>query len=218
MGGKVYPCTPGTLFVIEPRVAHDNYYPPSASGLEHIWLRMLADTLCMSWISITNGRLGRPHELPAALRWRNLGLVPDAFPDPETNLAGPVAEARIRLLVGFVAAYLAEQRLSPPPAADRADAHPHSQVVDAICRHIDQTAGRDVTLDFLAHFSGYSKFHLSRLFRRHAGCTIHQYIDTARQRRMAVLRADGATNQAISDELGFSDPTAYLRWRKQKTT
>jgi len=63
-----------------------------------------------------------------------------------------------------------------------------------------------VTLDFLAHFSGYSKFHLSRFFRQQAGCTVHQYIDAARQRRMRALRAEGATNQAIADELGFSDP------------
>jgi len=118
--------------VIDPNVPHDNYYPSSASALEHIWLRMLADTICIGWISINNGRLGRPRELPTTLRLRSLGLAADAFPDSESNLSGPVEKARIRLLVGLTAAYLAEQCLSPATAADKANASAHSHVVEMI--------------------------------------------------------------------------------------
>lgn len=66
----------------------------------------------------------------------------------------------------------------------------------------------------LAHFSGYSKFHLSRIFRTWIGCSIHQYIDTSRQRKMESMKTAGYSNRAIAEALGFSEASAYLRWRR----
>ena len=47
------------------------------------------------------------------------------------------------------------------------------QIIHSIMQQIRATAGKGITLDVLAHLSGYSKYHLLRLFTQYAGKTIH---------------------------------------------
>lgn len=215
MDGAMYPCRPGCLFLIAPGVPHDLNYPESASGLEHIWLRVLSDRVFVNWVSIEGGRQTRLHESLAVLHQEEVGVLTAPFSDLARDSG--YASIRLRLLVGMIASHLAEHAASPqahPAAATPPPASVQSNVAAAIRRHIDDTAGRGVTLESLAHFSGYSKFHLSRVFRTWSGCSVHQYIDRARQRKAEALRADGARNSDIADALGFSETAAYLRWRR----
>ncbi len=216
LDGRVYPCAPGSLFFIEANVPHDNYYPADTRAVELLWLRQLGDHLCLSWIRVQRGRLARVANRPTMLTQEQLGISLSAFPAATEPATTPPEQARLRLLTGLATTYLGGLCLAAEENGEKAHCgvEPRSRVVTAIRQHIDATAGNGVTLDFLAHFSGYSKYHMLRLFREHTGQTIHEYINYARAQRVAKLRETGMTAQAIAGELGFSSASAYLHWRR----
>ncbi len=221
MGGAMHRCRPGCLFLIDPGVAHDAFYPETASGLEHIWMRVLSDRVFVTWLAIEDGRYVRLHEPVAVLHQDRLGVLTAPFADGARDPKSAFDTIRLRLLVGMIASHLAEYVAAPDASAAAQVRMPgsiQSNVAAAIRRHIDDTAGRGATLESLSHFAGYSKFHLSRIFRDWSGCSIHQYIDKARRRKVESMKAAGATNSAIAETLGFSETSAYLRWRRVKET
>lgn len=217
MGGAMHRCRPGCLFLIDPGVPHDAFYPETASGLEHIWLWVLSDRVFVTWLAIEGGRCVRLHESVAVLHQDRLGVLTAPFADGVRVPGSRFDTIRLRLLVGMIATHLAEH--AADPAADAAAPLPkpgsiQSNVAAAIRRHIDDTGGRGVTLESLSHFAGYSPYHLCRMFRAWSGCSIHQYVDRARWRKKEAMQAAGATNGAIAETLGFSEVSAYLRWRR----
>jgi len=218
LGNALYPCAPGTIFIVESQMPHDDFYTPQASGLEHLWIRILGDTVLLGWYRIDKGQPQPRHEWLRLVGEKELGINPSLFLSGVEQAPPAYREARFRLLVGILALTL-DRMLTA--VAQQNGPRPHSvtvqeRVVLAIRDHIERTAGKGVTLDFLAHFSGYSKFHLHRLFRAQTGETIHRYVDRYRQERARAMRAAGMTNKSIADELGFSCATAYLRWRRQQ--
>jgi AraC-like DNA-binding protein len=212
--GRVHPAYPGTLFVIEPDVDHDNYYPASADALEHLWIRSLGPQVFASWYRIAQGRLHPLHKQLSVIPQYELGVLAESLSRPDP---GPpdMQAARLRLLVGLVTLHLARHRTEAVPDEPRPFDRVQSRVVDAICAHIDATAGKGVTLDFLSEFSGYSKFHLLRMFRKKTGSTVHHYVDRVREECFQRLRAEGQTNRAMAEALGFSSSPSFLRWRRQ---
>lgn len=219
MNGTMHRCCPGCLFLIAPGVPHDSYYPANTAGLEHVWIRLLSDRVFVNWLAIDDGRMIRLHEPLAVLQQEQLGVLTAAF-STITHLSA-LDTVRLHLLIGMIASHLGEYMADPEAHEAVWTPQPESfqsNVAAAIRRHIDDTAGKGVTLEFLAHFSGYSKFHLSRIFREWSGCTVHQYIDKARRRKMKAMLADGARNADIAEALGFSETSAYLRWRRKLHT
>jgi methylphosphotriester-DNA--protein-cysteine methyltransferase len=215
MGGAVYASRPGTLFIMDPQVPHDYFYPPSASGLEHVWIWLLGSRVVVGWFGIEGGRLTRRQEHVSVLTQEQVGVRLASFPRPDEPLANAREAVRLRLLVGLVAACLAREYR--PATSGRIRSAPMSaRVVEAVCRHLEDSAGKGATLDFLAHFSGYSKFHLLRLFRAQVGCGIHQYINRVRWQRVRELEREGMSGSAIAEALGFSGATAYYHWRRQQ--
>lgn len=212
MDGKLYPCRPGYLFIIDPGVLHDNYYPSTASGLEHVWIGFSKDRALIGWFAVENGRLYRRQEHIVSIAQEQVGVAFASFPDPGARLAAPLETARLRCLLGLVAVtlfsgYKAGGSVSPSLASTSA------KVVDAVRQHIEDSVGKGASLDFLAQFSGYSKFHLMRLFRERMGCSIHEYINRQRRQRARELEQQGTGGAAIADTLGFSCAQAYYHWR-----
>lgn len=215
LGGKIYSCQPGMLFVIDPEVLHDDHYPEIADGLEHLWLRPLGDRVFVSWIHIQNGLIRPMSDQVFAFGQEELGLCPSHFVADADDAPPPYRVARFRLLGGAIGLAMLQRIGSDYKGEDDQEKDLPERVVEAICRHIDRTAGKDITLDFLAHFSGYSKYHLHRIFREQTGHTIHQYIDFARQKKVLELQDEGVGSSAIAEELGFSCKASFLRWRRR---
>ncbi len=81
---------------------------------------------------------------------------------------------------------------------------------------IEDNLERDISLDEVADFAGYSKYHLNRLFTEAMDCTIHKYIQT---RRLDVAaRQLVVTDRRIIDialEAGYGSQQAFtLAFRK----
>lgn len=215
LAGRLHACRPGTLFVIDPEVAHDDYYPATADGLIHVWLRAMGPRVFVSWFRVSRGRLTPLHKFLTVLDAREIGLFAAALSVADQDAPAAMRVARFRSLVGLVALDLARRKDEPVSEQDESSVRLHAQVVAAIRAHIETTMGKGVQLDALSHFSGYSKFHLLRMFRKEAGCTVHQYVDRIRMNAVRRLRAEGRTNGAIAEALGFSSPTSFIRWRRQ---
>ncbi len=71
-------------------------------------------------------------------------------------------------------------------------------------------------LDVLAHLSGYSKFHFSRIFKACTGETVHTFIDACRLRKSSELLKRGVLCKEVAAALGFSSPAAYSNWRHRQ--
>ncbi|EJL89967.1 helix-turn-helix domain-containing protein [Pantoea sp. BIGb0393] len=77
---------------------------------------------------------------------------------------------------------------------------------------IENNLGHDLHLDEVARRSGYSRWHLQRLFRQHTGFSLAEYI---RQRRLTesaltLINSDEAILQ-VAMSYGFDTQQAYTR-------
>jgi AraC family transcriptional regulator len=76
---------------------------------------------------------------------------------------------------------------------------------------------RNLTLAELAAVVGLSPYHLTRLFRRHTGQSLHQYVLSQRlMRAKRLLETTDQTITQIADELGFADHSHLCRQFKRR--
>jgi len=211
--GRVFGAQPGTLFFLDADESHDLEWPPWTPDSDHLWLGMIGSDLLGRVLSIRNGELSA--QRTEYLSPEHLGLVAGAWARSEAlgrNLPADLQRMKLLSAAALLVAALVERGLTP----DQPEADLQRRTVQAVQRYIERTAGRGVTLDAMARFSGYSKFHLSRLFQRHTGLTVHQYVDRCRLQRARQMREAGETQAAIALELGFSSPPSLCRWLRQQ--
>ncbi|WP_312243134.1 helix-turn-helix domain-containing protein [Pantoea sp.] len=86
------------------------------------------------------------------------------------------------------------------------------EFIQSLLEWIENNLGQDLHLDEVARRSGYSRWHLQRLFRQHTGFSLAEYI---RQRRLTesaltLLNSDEAILQ-VAMHYGFDTQQAYTR-------
>lgn len=213
LAGHVYPSAPGTLFVIDGFEGHDLQYPDWSADLDHLWVSALRDHCVARLLAVRDGGAS------VSGVWSCLITREEAGPrlDPvHERAAMPPDVARLRmagalsLLVGAVVhhGYKVEQE-------DERDTF-QARIVQSVREHIEHTAGNGATLEHLARIAGYSTFHFLRLFKEHSGCTVHEYIDRCRLRRVREMQEQGCTQKETAAALGFSCPSAFSRWYRER--
>ncbi len=81
-----------------------------------------------------------------------------------------------------------------------------------ICNYIDEHCAENLTLDDIAEYSGFSKYHFTRLFKQFTGQTFYKYLNQKRITRAERALADmtlSITDVALST--GFSSMSAFIR-------
>lgn len=74
----------------------------------------------------------------------------------------------------------------------------------------------ELSLDQIAGYAGYSKFHLNRLFYQATGCTLHQYIREQRLKEAAKKLAEGENSIVeIAGEASYQSQQAFTLAFKQ---
>ena len=208
---KIFPCGPGTVFVFDPGLAHDNGYPPWTTAITCLWIAFIEDKAMARLLICRQGRIRVQGNIRCLVDLDHAGLwrggVSAAF---SADL--PAGLIRLRLLAALaeIVATLVEEGYR-----DTAGDPQHRfqrEKIEAICRHIRETGGADAHLDHLAQIAGYSKFHFLRLFQRHAGQSIRAYVNQSRLRKVEALLVRGLALKTIAVELGFSCPAAFSRW------
>ena len=212
--GRLYPCTPGTAFLFDANESHDLGYPPFADGLRHLWIYAMATDLVAHLIEVRSGKYQSVASFVLTGTSASL-LLEETWTCLASNAAGTAPFRRIRIisaLSSLLCRIIAESE-DPPSLPARGGQQP--ELVETIKRHIAYAGGKGVSWDVLAHIAGCSKFHFARLFKEHAGQSIHSYINECRLHRMKELERAGASRKEISAELGFAHQSALSRWLKK---
>lgn len=208
---QIFQCGPGSVFVFDPDLAHDDGYPPWTRASTYLWISFVDDKAMARLLICRQGRIrvqGNIHclvDLDHAGLWRQGTSA--AF---RAELPAELIRLRLVAALAEVVATLVEEGYRD--AAGDPQRRFQQEKIATICRHIHKTGGADAHLDHLAQIAGYSKFHFLRLFQRHAGQSIHAYVNQARLRKVEALLARGLAFKAIAAELGFSCPAAFSRW------
>lgn len=206
--------TPGTLVVFAAGEPHDLNYPPWSPDLDHLWLLAVPNRVFAHTVAVRAGRmhpLGPPRVLESDQTGVDLFRVLEILRSPS---APPTSHLRRMWLVGAVTSVLVH--LASAPASDVRQPHRHAERMSAICRHLEETAGRNTSIAALARLAGLSPFYFVRLFKRYQGQTVHQYVNTVRRSRLRELQSQGSPMKVIAQELGFSCSASFSRWRRRQ--
>ena len=85
----------------------------------------------------------------------------------------------------------------------------------AVCSYIDEHCTESLTLDDIASYSGFSKYHFTRLFKQFTGSTFYKYLNQKRITRAERSLSDmtlSVTDVAMAS--GFTSMSAFIRMFK----
>lgn len=211
--GNVYTYAPNTVFLFDSFEEHDFYYPKWTSETDQLWLGCFQNHIVYSLIHIEDGK---PEYFGhTVLSKANTGSWVQSLNAPN-NLPSALKKLHVFSSVSSLVSLVLQFSFTKPTTA-RETISFQEQIVLAIQEHIQQTSGNGISLDNLAHLSGYSKFHFERIFKQHTGLSIHQYIDECRRTKAECMLKEGCLKKDIAQALGFSAHSAYSRWYKQKS-
>ncbi|MEI6169203.1 MAG: GDSL-type esterase/lipase family protein [bacterium] len=211
---NVYPCSPGTVFFFNSYESHDQFYPPTCPDMIHLWLGLFERDVVAKILSVKGGVIkvtGSPLVLNDAPTARLLATTWDELLNPS---ALPPPLMRAKLLASLSALLLRIVEWGHGEIVKHKESNFQNQVIETICRHVAQTAGRDVPLCEAARLSGYSKFHFLRLFKQETGQTFHDYVNECRLKKVTAMLQERRTKIEISETLGFTHPSTFIRWMK----
>ncbi len=93
-----------------------------------------------------------------------------------------------------------------------------NNLVTQMKRKLDMYIYQDISVEDFCHEMQYSKSYLSRIFLNEYGCTIHEYITSAKIKEAKTLIREQTYNfTQISDMLCFSNPLYFSRVFKKIT-
>ncbi len=95
------------------------------------------------------------------------------------------------------------------------DSTEHDAVVRAMRAHLEAHCTRVVTLAELATITGFSQFHVCRLFRDATGLPPYAYMMRARLRRARRMIRAGEPLSTVAYATGFSDQSHLTRHFKR---
>lgn len=84
-----------------------------------------------------------------------------------------------------------------------------------ICDYISEHCCEDLTLDYIANLSGFSKFHFSRLFKQFTNMSYYKYLNKKRiEYAEKLLVNKELTITEVALQCGFSSLSAFIRMFK----
>ena len=84
-----------------------------------------------------------------------------------------------------------------------------------LCNYISEHCCEDLTLDYIADLSGFSKFHFSRLFKQFTNMSYYKYLNKKRiEYAEKLLVNKELTITEVALQCGFSSLSAFIRMFK----
>ena len=210
--GNTYPCSPGTVLLFDSYEPHDNFYPPHAPPGIHLWLSLLDEKAVGRILVIAGEKFSARHSFVVGDTAASV-LLNQTWTRMAQNREIPEPFRRMRIISALSSVLMAavEQGYgltgSPVSPGGHID-----EIIRSIMRNISVSGGNGLNLDNLARYSGYSKFHFLRTFKKHTGKSVHEYIDECRSKKTDDLRQKGLNKSEIAEALGFSSLSVYCRW------
>ncbi|MHC4873703.1 MAG: helix-turn-helix domain-containing protein [Planctomycetota bacterium] len=209
--GKLFNVEPGTILIIESEHPHQAGYPKFYPDVTHIWISVFYKKVFARLARVVNGAMMRDFDEALFIYPHECGIT-DEFNNYESDsseLSESVRQLQVRGIVSHILALFLRRVASDNKTKT---VETREIVIHRIQQYIEANVGKDMSLDLLERIFGYSKFHLLRIFKKHAGMTVQEWIDTCRIEYTKQALKDGTSKKKISMDLGFSCPAAFSRW------
>ena len=207
---RIWRLEPGTLVAVDAWETHAFGYLASHDGLLHLWLGQHPSSITCACLSVEKGRYRSAAHFDSLTGAAFEHLSRDWSSVSSDTLDVPIQTA---LLAGVAEAILRAFAVAMAYAAEHGEGA--SGLTDFVAEYIERQHGRDCSLARLERVTGYSRFYLSRLFRRQRGTTIGAAVAEARRRYFAEATARGLKQRTIAEALGFSSPSAFCLWKRR---
>jgi AraC family transcriptional regulator, arabinose operon regulatory protein len=200
--GQMMDCSPGTLFLWEPRAAH--HYGSTEGVWYHSWVHCdgagIDAVFRASRIPLNRPvSVGNAGILGNALAELHAELVENRRPD--RIILEDIVEILVRRLRRCMPGQASS--IAPPILAARA--------------YLEQNLLDPPTLKGLARIVGMSPSHLSSEFKKHIGLPPMRYLLEQRLRQAAYLLADQSSSvSGVAHAVGFQDPLYFSRQFKNR--
>lgn len=220
---RVYRLPRGTALLIDKGEAHEGWYPDDAPPGRHLWIHLLPEHFIYSlWYN--NGE-----------RYKHLSWVSNYHHyDPhgqklllnawdKARESGGAAEflAEVSLRLQLRAVQIVQMHREMESFNDYNTIKRNYILIRKAMDYIEMQSGKNCSIADLARMARCSRTNFIRNFRRHAGCSVLEYVNRQRVLRLrSLLKPSNSSDQSsplkeCAKELGFSSPQAFARWKKQ---
>ena len=221
---RICTLTPGTALLVDADEVHEGWYPDEAVPPgRHLWIHLLPEHFIYSlWYNDGSGyrhlnRVSAYHHYdPHGQR-----LIHDAWNKARESVGAVefLAELSLRLQLRAVQIVQLQKEIENYDGYNTEKRNWLS--IKRTMDYIDLQCGKECSIAKLAQLAGCSRTSFIRNFRRHAGCSVLEYVNRQRMLRYrSLLKPSYGSLQPTplkecARELGFSSPQAFARWRKQ---
>ncbi|MBP5532120.1 MAG: helix-turn-helix domain-containing protein [Lentisphaeria bacterium] len=221
--GRLYRMLPGTALIIDAGEPHEGWYPDINDPGRHLWVHLLPEHFIYSlWYNDGEG-YRHLNQVSAYHHYDPHGqkLIHDAWNKACESGGAPefLAELSLRLQLRAVQIVQLQKEIE---SYDGYNTMKRNWLhIKRAMDYIDIQCGKECSIAKLAQLAGCSRTSFIRNFRRHAGCSVLEYVNRQRMLRYrsllkASLHPETPTPlKECARELGFSSPQAFARWRKQ---
>ncbi len=215
-GARIFFCEPGVFFFFDAFEKHDLAYPPWTGNLLHLWCAIADDAVIGRFCRVENGSAKMLPEATLSIFGRGIPEILNTAwglaeqPRLSPAIRGEAMRAAITsLLCGLLVEGLKDED------AGGSGGRKKVLLIRTMQEHIKNNLGRGISLESLARMSGFSKYYFLRLFKQHAGCTVHEYINSIRRQKVAEMRQRGCREKEIAFDLGFASPISFSSWQRK---
>ena len=213
--GKVYPCSPGTIFLFNSYESHDESYIPGTSKCVHLWLHIFDNDILVNIMNVSHGvyKLRNRIHLTRPTQKRIVKMLVEPWNELVTAEADMPVQYKRAKITSFVSNILLRCVKSGYEQVNSLQTNEfQNNIIRMIQRHMSETLEADISLEKTAKLAGYSKFHFLRMFKECSGYSFHDYINVCRKEKFDAMRKEGFTKSEISSALGFSELSSFSRW------
>ena len=138
---------------------------------------------------------------------------------PYTELQ-PYGELEIYSILMQFIAYCGKniKYIQGPESASAASNFKNSVSLSNVCTYLSEHFAEDISLESVAAYAGFSKYHFERIFTEYTGVTFYQYLQQMRINHAQTLLSNPELSITdISYQSGFSSCTAFTRAFRKST-
>jgi len=137
-------------------------------------------------------------------------LLKTSFEDEELN----------QFLSSFKNDIIKENLANPKSAFDHIHENvpPCPKVISTVMEYIITNLSEPISVNGIAEFVGVSRSHLSTLFKKKTGISIHSFIEKKRiEVSDHLLKSSSLTIQEVAEKVGIEDAKYFSKWYKKCT-
>ena len=91
------------------------------------------------------------------------------------------------------------------------------QKFNSLLAYINDHFSEHLTLEMMADYTGFSKYHFTRLFKQHTNSTFYDYLSRKRIQAAQTLLTTSASVTSIAFQTGFNNSASFTRCFKKYT-